>query len=71
MAVFCLCLCLCKRGIKDQESPCEISQTESWSVVMLFTYLCAFVNTVGGSRSLCVNSLQILFVGIDEMSMQF
>lgn len=57
--------------MKDQESPCEISQTESWSVVILFTYLCAFVNTVGGSRSLCVNSLQILFVGIDEMSMQF
>lgn len=38
---------------------------------MLFTYLCAFVNTVGGSKSLCVNSLQILSVGIDEMSMRF
>lgn len=57
--------------MEDQENPCGKSQTESWSVVMLFTYLCAFVNTVGGSKSLCVNSLQILSVGIDEMSMRF
>ncbi len=71
MAVFCLCLCPCKREMEDQENPCGKSQTESWSVVMLFTYLCAFVNTVGGSKSLCVNSLQILSVGIDEMSMRF
>lgn len=57
--------------MEDQENPCGKSQTGSWSVVMLFTYLCAFVNTVGGSKSLCVNSLQILSVGIDEMSMRF